>query len=484
MQTPSDARLLRDYAKYGNESAFTELVARHTNLVYSAALRQVESPDAATEVAQQVFIGLVRGARDLTRKLAEDASLAGWLCRSARNLSLNHRRDEFRRHNRERQAMARHDPTPENAPDWEELRPVLDEAMAELNEPDYDALVLRFYQNQDLRFVGRALGLSDDAAQKRVSRALDKLRDLLSRRGVTTSAAALSVALTANAVQAAPAGLAVTISTTAALGGTAIASTATSAATKAIAMTTLQKAVIGVTLAAAVGTGVYEARQASNARAEIETLRQQQAPLSAQIQQLTGERDEATSQLAALRDELDRMNRNSRELLKLRGEVGVLRRQTNDAAEIKKENRRLRETATKADPFDSLQPEQLLRAANWGTNSCGQIASRYSEAWLEEITDPRLLLKLGLALYDAGNYQNALTVFQKMELEKPGIALVWQGHMLDLLGKRDEALSVYKKAADYEVDNRHDQYGLVLDQKYIQLRMETPFTRVENNMTD
>src|SRR5437879_4085377 len=152
--------------------AFAEIVARHTNLVYSAASRQVDSPDIAAEVAQSVFVGLARSARSLSPKLAGNASLAGWLCRSARNISLNFRRDEFRRHSRERQAMENLDSTSDTAPDWERLRPVLDEAMAKLSESDYDALVLRFFKNQDLRSVGLGLGVSDDAAQKRGSRAL------------------------------------------------------------------------------------------------------------------------------------------------------------------------------------------------------------------------------------------------------------------------------------------------------------------------
>src|SRR5437899_3459451 len=119
MHTQADAQLLREYAEHGTEAAFTELVTRHTNLVYSAALRQVESPDIAAEVAQSVFIGLARGAGLLVARLAEDASLAGWLCRSARNLSLNFRRDEFRRHSRERLAMEDLDLNSETAPDWE-----------------------------------------------------------------------------------------------------------------------------------------------------------------------------------------------------------------------------------------------------------------------------------------------------------------------------------------------------------------------------
>src|SRR6266516_6605460 len=232
MQPLSDVQLLREYAEHGAETAFAEIVARHTNLVYSAALRQVDSPDIAAEVAQSVFIGLARGARSLSRKLAENASLAGWLCRSARNISLNLRRDEFRRHSRERQAMENLDSIPDTTPDWERLRPVLDEAMSELSEPDYDALLMRFFNNQDLRSVGVALGVSDDAAQKRVSRALDRLRDLLSQRGIKTSATALSIILSANAVQAAPAGLAVTISSAAALAGSAVQTSTAIAATK------------------------------------------------------------------------------------------------------------------------------------------------------------------------------------------------------------------------------------------------------------
>ena len=107
METKSDVQLLRDYATGGVEGAFTELVHRHTNLVYSAALRQVGSPEAAAEIAQNVFLGLARGAKALESRFAAEASLAGWLCRSTRNLSLNFRRDEFRRQSHDRKVMDR-----------------------------------------------------------------------------------------------------------------------------------------------------------------------------------------------------------------------------------------------------------------------------------------------------------------------------------------------------------------------------------------
>jgi hypothetical protein len=109
--------------------------------------------------------------------------------------------------------------------------------MAELSNADYDAVVLRFFQNQHLRMVGHALGVSDGAAQKRVARALEKLREQLGRRGLTTTAAALSLAITANAVHAAPAGLMLTISAAAAMTGSAAAATTTATITKTIALT-------------------------------------------------------------------------------------------------------------------------------------------------------------------------------------------------------------------------------------------------------
>ena len=334
MQSKSDAQLLREYIEHGAETAFTEIVTRHTNLVYSAALRQVGCSDVAAEVTQDVFIGLARGARSLSPRLPVDGSLAGWLCRSARNISLNLRRDEFRRHSRERLAMEQLDPTSETAPDWERLRPVLDEAMAELDESDYDALVMRFFKNQDLRSVGVALGVNDDTAQKRVSRALDKLREHLSRRGVTTSATALSIVLSANAVQAAPVGLAVTIST-AALSGTALQTTTAIAATKTIAMTTLQKTLVAATIAAAVGTGIYEAHQNSRLREQNQTLRQYQDSLAEQNRQLQKERDEAASKFAAAQQAAGQPPGNTTELLRLRAEVARLRGNTRELAQLK-----------------------------------------------------------------------------------------------------------------------------------------------------
>jgi RNA polymerase sigma factor (sigma-70 family) len=326
MQSKSDAQLLREYAEQGVEPAFTEIVARYTNLVYSVAARHTESPDMAAEVTQRAFIGLARVARTLAPKLAAEASLAGWLYRSARNAALNLRRDQLRQHSRERHVMQQLDPTSDAAPDWWRLRPVLDDAMSELGESDHDALVMRFFNNQDLRAVGRALGMSDDAAQKRVSRALDKLRQRLLRRGIHSTAAALSVVLSANALQNAPAGLSATISGVLTIVGGKDCVPALVAA-KAITMTTLQKSLIGLAAAAALGVGTYEVRHNSYLRNQMETLRQQTAPMAGQVLALQRERDAAAEQLAALRHENERLRSNLVELPKLRSEIERLRAQ-------------------------------------------------------------------------------------------------------------------------------------------------------------
>ena len=321
MQNKSDAELLREYAENGAEAAFAEIVARHTNLVYSAALRQLNSPDAAAEAAQRVFIGLAQGSRQLSRRLAPGASLAGWLCRSVRNVSLNYRRDEFRRQSRERLAMQDLNAAAEEKPDWEGLCAVLDDAMADLNEADYDAIVMRFFKNQDLRSVGRALGVSDDTAQKRVSRALEKLRESFGRHGVATTAAALSLALSAKAVEAAPAGLAAGILTAATVAHTTVNTSTAITITKSILMTTVQKTLVAAALATAVGTGIYEARRASSLEAQTAALRSEHDALARQLQDA---REDASRKLEVARQQADAPD-GQREVMKLRAQVARLR---------------------------------------------------------------------------------------------------------------------------------------------------------------
>jgi hypothetical protein len=175
--------------------------------------------------------------------------------------------------------------------------------------------------------------VSDDTAQKRVSRAVEQLREFFAKQKITVGAGGLVAVISTNAVQAAPAGLAATISVAAALAGTAVHTTTLIAATKTIVMTTLQKTLITATVAVLAGAGIYEARQATQLREQVQTLQQQLVPLAEQNQQLQRERDDRTNQLTGLLADNSRLksNPNHNELLKLRGEVGRLRQETTEA---------------------------------------------------------------------------------------------------------------------------------------------------------
>jgi RNA polymerase sigma factor (sigma-70 family) len=250
----SDLELLGQYARNRAQDAFTEIVRRHVDLVYSAALRQVRSPQLAEEVAQSVFTDLARNAG----KLKPGTILTAWLYQVTRRTAVDVVRKESRRQLRE-QIASEMNAMNATDPDWTRVEPFLDEAMHTLDDTDRAAVLLRYFENKSFREVGQTLGTSDDAAQKRVSRAVERLREFYSRHGVTVGASGLAVVLSANAVQAAPVGLAGTIATAGAtLAGTTL---STTTAVKIIVMTTLQKSIIAAFIAAAVGTGLYEARQ-------------------------------------------------------------------------------------------------------------------------------------------------------------------------------------------------------------------------------
>jgi RNA polymerase sigma factor (sigma-70 family) len=323
--------LLRQFARENSQDAFAEIVRRHVNLVYSAARRQVRSPQLAEEVAQSVFADLACNAGKLINAIGGTPVLTAWLYTVTRRTAIDAIRKELRRQLREQIAV---EMTNMNATanDWTQIEPLLDDAMAALDETDRSAILLRYFENKNLREVGETLGTSEDAAQKRVSRAVERLREFFSKRNVTIGASGLAVLISANAVQAAPIGLVATISAAAVLAGTAVHTSTVIAATKAIAMTTLQKTLVTATVAVLAGAGIYEARQASQLRDQVQALQQQQAPLTEQIRQLQQERDDVTNRLAVLLAENKRLesNPNQTEILKLRAEVTRLQAEAND----------------------------------------------------------------------------------------------------------------------------------------------------------
>ncbi len=214
----TDNELLGRYADQADEAAFAELVRRHVDFTYSAAVRVLGgNTHLAQDVMQQVFTDLARRARLLSRHPA----LPGWLHTHVRYTALDALRRERRRQAREHAAVAMQKPPDSPEPDWERMRPVLDEAVCHLNARDRNAVLLRFFKGESHRDIGVALGLSEEAARKRVDRALEKLRAHFARRGVPVSSTLLAATLSTHAIESAPVGMAAAVSGSALAGAAA-----------------------------------------------------------------------------------------------------------------------------------------------------------------------------------------------------------------------------------------------------------------------
>jgi RNA polymerase sigma factor (sigma-70 family) len=313
-----DNELIRQYAQARSEEAFAELVRRHVNLVYSAALRQVGG-DAhlAQDVAQTVFTDLARKAASVSRR----DTLTGWLYTSTHFAAAKAVRGESRRRDREERFMREpiHEPAP-NA-DWEILRPILDEAMHGLGETDREAVLLRYFENRAFAEVGAKLNLNENAARMRVDRALEKLRLLLAKRGFTTGAALASV-ISANAIQTAPVLSAASLAS-ASLAG---AGTGAFAFLKMMSATQWKLGAGALIVAGAITAFVIQHRAQESLRAQDESLAGQLAVLQAENANLSKQLSAAAnSQLSS---------EQQAELLKLRAEVTRLRAIKNQSAAV------------------------------------------------------------------------------------------------------------------------------------------------------
>ncbi len=315
----SDLDLLDQYARDNRQDAFAALLDRHLKLVYSAALRQVRSPELAQEIAQSVFCDLANAAG----KLQPDTLLTAWLYHVTRRRAIDVIRRESRRQLREKTAQEMNHTT-SNSTEWTAIEPVLEEAMESLDPSDRAAILLRFFEDKSLREVGAALGTSEDTAQKRVSRALDHLRQFFSRRGHAVGAVSLAAVISANAVKAAPAGLKTTI-LHAATSGVLAPAAGVAGVTKTIAMTTLQKTVVCVVLAAAVGAGFYERERASVLQTELQSQQAKTRPGFLTLPAANPQLDDANRKLAMLQSENEKLRSNAAELARLRNEVTRLR---------------------------------------------------------------------------------------------------------------------------------------------------------------
>src|SRR5258706_1650904 len=191
-----DFELLQRFVRHGEQSAFADVVRRHLDLVFATALRKIEDPGAAQEVAQNVFTALARKAW----RFAPDDSLPAWLHKTALLESKSWLRGELRRRRREETAaeLGTTMKTPNEQGAFQALLPLLDEALLSLREKDRTALLLRFYESRSLRDVGAAFGVSEDTAQKRVQSALEKLAEFFKRRGFKTASVAAAAAALQN----------------------------------------------------------------------------------------------------------------------------------------------------------------------------------------------------------------------------------------------------------------------------------------------
>jgi RNA polymerase sigma factor (sigma-70 family) len=319
MNGQSDQELLRHYALERSESAFTQLLQRHTDFVYSCALRMVLDSHLAKDIAQGVFLALAQNAA----QLVTHPMLAGWLHRTTHNLAVKTIRTDVRRRGREAQAVAMSgllssDP---NA-SWQEIAPQLDEALAELDEAERDLILLRYFQQKSAREIGQMLAISDETAQRRVSRAVESLRECFKKRGITIGSSALIALIAANSVQVAPAGLIALIGGAVALTGAMAGPTV---ATHMVLTFTNMKWIASVIAAAmAASTGTYLVQ-----RHEASALGSQNQSLAALQEQLSKERDAALNSARRSDDEIARLRQEQSELLRLRGEVAQLRRQIN-----------------------------------------------------------------------------------------------------------------------------------------------------------
>lgn len=319
----NDRDLLKTYAETKSEEAFAELVRKHIDLVFSAALRQVGGDvHLAQDVTQSVFNDLARKAGSLSARVV----LAGWLYTSARYAAARIVRTEQRRRLRERESQFMNEPSTNDVPpDWEQLETALDEAMLDLKESDRNAILLRYFQGSSFEDVRQKIGVSSDGARMRVDRAIEKLRKSLAKRGVISTGAGLAILLAEQSVTAAPAGLAAVVSSSAI--GAAATTGISATIVQFMAMTKLQAGVVAVAFAAL----------------SVPLILQHQTNdrLGKANQALTHRNIEVEAEIAPLKQEIGRLNglvaqnatkgNPSNEVFQLRGEVARLREEARQA---------------------------------------------------------------------------------------------------------------------------------------------------------
>jgi len=313
----TDHELLQRYVDEGSSRAFGDLVQRHLGLVLGAARRQLTVPHLAEDVAQRVFTLLAAKASRLNKNVI----LSGWLYRATCRLVAETNRSEYRRQRREIESMAMN---PETSPNenWCQISHLLDEAMGTLPQRDRDAVVMRYFENRSLREVGAALGASDDASQKRIGRAMDRLRQFFARHGHSVSVGAIGSAIGVGAVETTTPAAAASIAGIALAGGPA----ATVGALTVFTMTNIKSILVG-------GAGICAAAALTVQQVNINRLKHEIRELrSAQAEVAAAPVVPASTNVETHVDP---------EILRLRGEVASLQNLKPAMAQLKEEIQRL-----------------------------------------------------------------------------------------------------------------------------------------------
>ena len=341
-----DRELLNRFANEHSEEAFAELVRRHMGRVHSAALRQVgDDPASAADITQTVFMELARQAR----KLASHPVLVGWLSTTTHRLASHHIRGECRRRRREHEVVVLQDlrQHPELIPDEPRLKALLDDVLQELGEMDRTAVLLRHVEQRPFSDIGVRLGMSENAARMRVDRALDKLRTRLARRGITSTSSVLISTLAGASATSIPPGLAAVVTSS------VFASGSTSAFTSSLLTIMASSPVKIVITLIAVGTisGVFLHQHRTTER-----LQSEKSALEQRIAELMSQADSYRLAAEKNSEALAQGARQSAEVLRLRGEVSQLRRQSVPKPAPKAAS------AKPSDPVDQPTDEQAARA--------------------------------------------------------------------------------------------------------------------------
>lgn len=352
--TISDAELLKKYVDANSNEAFESLISRYSGLVYSAALRQIPQLEMAEDIAQSVFIDLARKAN----RLPENVILSGWLYRATCYAASKAIRSEQRRALREREAFAMDSIDTNGDSVWKQIEPYLDAAMNHLSDRDRTSLILRYFENHSLREVGASLGISEDAAQKRVSRALEKLRNSFTQKRIRVTSTVLAFQLSSFAVEAAPTLLTTSIST--AVSSAAIGSGGTAAITSLLnhlIMISKTKIAIAAGVAVAITQFAIHQKTTSTLERDAETLRSINKDLRA---------SQATPDLpASILAELNQLRDKASEIPKLRGEIVALRQQNQALKQATPGSPELDESS-KNDPSARMHfADEMIKAGNY-----------------------------------------------------------------------------------------------------------------------